>query len=151
MARPNTLRGTYVTILKGNGDGPPQTFDVLCGITAKSITDQVNTADSFVRDCADPEDVPVREIISSGRQWSMRGGGQMNRDNIKELDDAVGEILDYRFFIARKAGEVAPVLNGYYGGKAMITTKTINGDDPSYVGVDLAIESHGVWAWTDVP
>jgi hypothetical protein len=134
----------------GDGAGP-EVFSVLCGITAKSITDQVNTSDSFVRDCADPEDVPVREIISSGRQWSIRGSGQMNRANIQDIDEATGVIKNYRFFIARKAGEVAPALNGYYGGAAMITTKTINGDDPAYVGVDLTIESHGAWAWTDVP
>lgn len=150
MARPDTLRGTYVTILMGDGAGP-EVFTVLCGITAKAFTDQVNTGDSFVRDCADPEEVPLREIIASGRQWSIRGSGQMNRANIGDIDDAVGEIKNYRFFIARKVGEVAPKLNGYYGGAAMLVTKTINGDDGAYVGVDVAFESHGAWTWVDVP
>jgi hypothetical protein len=136
------------------GDGAtPEVFTVLCGVTTKSITDTVNTGDNFTRDCADPEDIPVRELILSGRQWSLRGGGQMNRDNQPMLEAAVGKIQNYRFFIGAKQGELAAdnPLNGYYGGEAAITTKTINGDDGGYVGLDLTIESHGPWTWTDVP
>lgn len=151
MARPDIIRGTYVIILKGNADGPPETFTVMCGITAKSITDQVNTSDTFNRDCADPEDVPVRQISATGRLWSMRGSGNLNRTLLPDLEDAVGQILNYRFFIARKASEVAPKLNGYYGGAAMITSKVVSGNDPEYAGLDLTFESDGEWTWTDVP
>lgn len=151
MARPNTLRGTYITILMGDGATPTEAFDVLCGITTKSFTDQVNTQDSFVRDCADPDDVPVREIIASGRQWTITGSGSMNRDNIADIDAAVGEIKNYRFFIGKKTGETGTPLNGYYSGQAMLTRRVINGDDGAYAGVDITIESHGAWAWTAVP
>lgn len=149
MARPNTLRGTYVEILMGDGAGP-EVFTVLCGITAKSITAQVNTGDSFTRDCADPEDIPIRELILSGKQWDLRGSGQMNRDNLPDLIDAQGVIKNFRFFIRAKAGEIAPALNGYLGGAAAIATFTINGDDNGYAGIDLAIASHGEWVWTPV-
>lgn len=149
MSRVNNLRGTNVTILLGNADGPPETFDVLCGVTTKSLTSTTNTADSFNRDCADPDDIPVRELIATGRQWSLRGGGQMNRDNIADLDAAEGVVKNYRFFIGAKPGETG-ALNGYYGGPAMLTTKTITGDDGGYVGVDLTIESAGEWTWTPV-
>lgn len=149
MARPNTLRGTYVDILLAPA-ATPTVFTLLCGITTKSITEQVNTQDSFVRDCALPDDVPIRELILSGKQWSMRGSGQMNRDLMPVLDEAVGALLNYRFFIKAKTGEVAPALNGYYGGVGAIVTKTINGDDGGFVGLDLAIESDGAWTWTPV-
>lgn len=151
MSKPDTLRGTYVEILMGDGESP-QLFSVLCGINTRSITDQVNTSDSFVRDCADPEDIPIRELILSGRQWSMRGSGQMNRALLKDLDAAVGKIKDYRFFIRAKQGETAldDPLNGYYGGQAAITSKVINGNDGDYVNIDVAFESHGAWEWTDV-
>jgi hypothetical protein len=151
MARPDIIRGTYVTILMGQEDGPPETFAVLCGITAKSLSDTVNTSDTFNRDCADPEDAPVRQISATGRQWSMRGSGNLNRTLLPDLDDAVGVTKSYRFFIARKATEVSPKLNGYYGGEAMITSKVLNGDDGGYLAVDLTFESDGEWTWTDVP
>ncbi len=151
MARPNTIRGTYVEILMGNGATGTEVFTVLCGITTKALTEQVNTADSFSRDCALPEDVPVREIILSGRQWDMRGGGQLSRDLLTSLDAAVGVIKNFRFFIRRKATGDATGINGYYGGAAVITSRTINGDDDTYVGIDLAIASHGPWVWTVVP
>lgn len=150
MARPDILRGTYSTILMGDG-ATPEVFTVLCGITAKSITEQVNTSDTFNRDCADPEDVPVRQISGTGRQWSMRGSGNMNRANFQDLEDAVGMVKNYRFFIARKAGEAAPKLNGYFLAPGMITTKTITGDDGAYMQMDLTFESDGEWTWVDVP
>lgn len=149
MSRVNNLRGTNVTILLGDGGDPVEAFDVLCGITTKSLTSTTNTTDAFNRDCEDPDDVPVRELIATGRQWSLRGSGQMNRDNIADLDDAEGQVRNYRFFIGAKPGEAA-ALNGYYGGPGMLVTKTINGDDGGYVGVDIAIESHGQWTWTPV-
>lgn len=149
MARPNTLRGTYVDILMGDGAGP-EVFTVLCGIMTKSITAQVNTGDSFVRDCALPEDIPVRELILSGKQWDLRGSGVMNRDNFPALLAAVGVIKNFRFFIKAKTGEVAPALNGYLGGAAAITTYTINGDDNGYAQIDLALASHGEWTWSAV-
>ena len=152
MARVTNLRGSYVEILMGDGATPTEAFIVLCGITTKSITDQVNTQDAFNRDCADPEDIPVRELITSGRQWSIRGSGQMNRTLLPDLEDAMGVTKNYRFFIRAKTGEVAGdnPLNGYYGGPAKIVTKTINGSDGDYVQIDLAIESDGAWAWSDV-
>jgi hypothetical protein len=150
MSRVNNLRGTYITVLMGDG-ATPEVFTVLCGITAKSMTTQVNTSDEFNRDCAQPEDVPVRELIATGKQWSIRGSGQMNRDLEPMLDAAVGHTKNFRFFIARKVGEVAPALNGYYGGPAMITSKVLSGDDAAKAAIDLSIESDGAWAWTAVP
>lgn len=154
MARPDTLRGTYVDILISTALGPPEVFTTLCGITTKSITDQVNTGNSFVRDCALPDDIPTREIILSGRQWDLRGSGVFNRLNSVMLDTAVGVIKNFRFFIKSKTGETAALnptaLNGYYGGAGVITSKAINGGDADYAGIDLAIASHGPWAWTAV-
>lgn len=151
MSRVNNLRGTYVEILMGDG-ATPEVFAVLCGVTTRSIVTQVNTQDAFNRDCADPEDIPVRELITSGKQWSMRGSGQMNRDMFTDLLDAVGETKNYRFFLRAKVGEVAldDPLNGYLGGPAKITSHTINGNDGDFVGVDLAIESDGEWTWHPV-
>jgi 2-polyprenyl-6-methoxyphenol hydroxylase-like FAD-dependent oxidoreductase len=151
MARVNNLRGTSVEILMGDG-ATPEVFTVLCGITTRSITTQVNTSDAFNQDCADPEDVPVRELITSGKQWDMRGSGQMNRDLFPDLLAAIGETKNYRFFIRAKVGEVAAdnPLNGYLGGPGKITTHTLNGNNGDMVGIDLAIASDGAWAWSDV-
>jgi hypothetical protein len=94
--------------------------------------------------------VAVRELIMSGKQWSLRGSGLMSRDLMPVLDEAVGVILGYRFFIKAKTGETSPALNGYYGGRGAIITRTINGDDGGFVNLDLAIESDGAWTWTPV-
>lgn len=150
MARPNILRGTYVTIMVRTAVGP-DVYTLLCGITTKSITDQVNTQDSFTRDCDEPEEVATRNIIATSRQWDLRGAGQMNRDQFDLMESLVGQIEAYRFFIGAKDTEDDPELNGYYGGDAMLVTKTITGDDGDMVNIDIAIASDGPWVWTDVP
>jgi hypothetical protein len=148
MARPQTIRGTYVTILMGNG-ADPQVFAILCGITAKTFTDAIGTADEFTRDCADPEEVPVRELILTGRSWSISGSGVLNRTQFDDLETAMGQYKDFRFFIGEP--DDATLLNGYYGGQGVITDKAIRGDDGGNAGIDITIQSNGVWAWVDVP
>lgn len=154
MARVNNLRGTYVEILMSTALGPPEVFTVLCGINAKSLTQQVNTADAFNRDCALPEDIPVRELISSGVQWDLRGSGQMNRDQFKIIQAAVGLTKNFRFYLRAKVGETLianpTALQGHLSGPAKITTLTVNGNDGEYAGLDIAIASDGAWVWTDV-
>lgn len=151
MARPNIIRGQFVSILVQTAAGPPAVFTPLCGLVTRSLTDAVNTDDQFVRDCALPDEVPWREIIATGRQFSIAGAGQLNRDQFDLLETLVGALKNYRFMIAPKTGEVTPAVNGWYAGEAMVTNKRITGDDGALTGVDLAIESNGPWAWVDAP
>jgi hypothetical protein len=147
MSAPDTVRGTYVTVLMGNG-ATPEVFAVLCGITTKSLTDAIGTSDEYTRDCADPEAIPVRELITTGRSWSITGGGLMNRSQLPDLEDAMGKRKNYRFFIGEPTDE--DILNGYYGGRGVLTSKTIRGDDGGKVGLDLTVMSDAAWTWTDV-
>lgn len=148
MARPSTIRGTYISVLMGNGATPTEVFAVLCGLNAKSIAINVGTADEYVRDCADPEDVPVRELITTGKSWSISGSGVLNRTQFSDIEEAVGEYKNFRFFIGEPAAD--NILNGYLGGEAVITALTVDGGDGSTANVDISIESNGEWTWTDV-
>ena len=151
MARPKILRGTYVNLLLGDGNvNPgPEVFTPICGITTRTFTHQVNTNDTFVRDCADPEDVPSRETMNTGEQWDLSGSGLLNRSDLERMQAAVGQVQNWRYELGQPAGDA--VYGGYYAGAAKLTNLTITGDDGQHVTVDLTIVSEGDWAFTAVP
>lgn len=147
MARPDIVRGTYVNILMGDGAGP-EVFTPICGLTTRTFTHQVNTSDAFIRDCADPEDIPAREINPTGEQWDLAGNGWLNRADLEDVNAAVGTIKNYRFEIGEPAAD--QVYGGYWFGEAMLTQLQITGDDGDFAQVDLAFASNGVWVFQSV-
>ena len=152
MAEPKIVRGTYISILVGNDDEVlpgSETFTTLCGVTTRSLTHQANTSDSFVRDCADPEAVPVRRLIVTGEQWDLAASGQLNRAQRPLLDAIMSIPRNYRFVLGEPADDEVADFPGYYKGPGILTQKTINGDDGEWMGIDLTIGSDGAWVWVD--
>lgn len=146
MAQPDIVKGTYIDILIGDG-AQPEVFTPLCGLTTRQFTAQVNTNDTFVPDCANPEDVPIRRLVPTGKQWDLSGEGLYNLAQEDELRAALGVTKNYRFRIARPAGSTAGT--GYYHGPAMLTNLQIGGSTGGgeFGTVSLAIASDGEWGW----
>lgn len=147
MAEPDIIRGTYVSILMGDG-ATPEVFTPICGITARDFTHQGQTKDIATRDCADPESVPVRRLIVTSEQWDLSGSGQLNRSQLSLVDAAMLVTKNYRFVIGEPADNM--VYGGYYAGPAMLTQKKITGNDDDMAGIELTIGSDGTWAFTEV-
>jgi Phage tail tube protein len=144
MARPAIVKGTYVDILVGNG-ATPEVFTAVCGLTTRSFTHQVNTSDQFVRDCADPEDVPHRRLTVTGEQWDLSGEGLYNRAQAAVIRAAVGVTRNYRFVVSEPAGET--VEDGFYEGPAMLTNLQLGGSDGEFGSISVQVASDGGWAW----
>lgn len=146
MAQPKTLRGTYVNILLGDG-ATPEVFEPICGLNTRSITHQINTNDDFIPDCTNPEDVPTRELTTTGEQWDMSGSGLVDRNNLADLQAAVGAVRNYRFELAEPATDA--VYGGYYQGRAVLTNLQITGSNDNKVTIDLTFASDGVWTFVE--
>lgn len=146
MATPEIVKGTYIDILIGDG-ADPEAFVAVCGITTRQMTDQVNTNDVFVPDCADPEDVPTRRLVPTGRQWDLSGEGLYNLAQEDLLREVTGITRTYRFRVRRPAGSI--VGTGYYEGPAMLTNRQIGGNSGGgeFGSISLAIASDGEWVW----
>ncbi len=148
MAQPKIIRGTYFSLMLGNGAGP-EVFTALCGLTTRTFTAQTNTNDVFTRDCADPENVPIRRVIPTGKQWDITAEGQLNRDNLASLmaaDD--GQPHNFRFLFTEPADD--EIFQGYFAGAGVITNLTINGGDEDFASISLSISSDSEWAFTTV-
>lgn len=148
MARPTISKGSYINILARTATGP-DVYSPLCGITTKRLQAQANTSDVYTRDCADPEDVPTRELSVTGKLWSLSGSGVLNREQFELLRTLHAEKEMYRFEVGADASAAAD--GGYYGGGAVLTSMNITGEDGGIIQVELTIESSGPWVWTDLP
>ena len=146
MAQPDIVKGTYVDILMGDG-AEPEVFTPICGLTTRSFTHQINTNDTFVPDCADPESVPVRRLSVTGQQWDLAGEGLMNLSQQDDVREASGVTKNYRFRVGRPAGSTTGT--GYYEGPAMITNRQEGGNSGGgeFASISLAIASDGEWEW----
>lgn len=147
MALPEIVRGTYIDILIGDG-ADPELFVPICGLTARSFTEQVNTNDVFVPDCADPEDVPIRRLVPTGKQWDLSGDGLFNLAQEALIRAASGVTKNYRFRIGRPAGSI--VGTGYWQGPAMLTNIQLGGNTGGgeFGSLSVAIASDGEWVFT---
>jgi hypothetical protein len=148
MAKPKLLRGTYINILMGNGAGP-EVFSPICGARVKSLDHVIETSEDYTRDCADPADIPTRDINAVGERWDMPFTGVLNRTQLSELQTAIGVKKNYRFELAQPTGDA--VFGGYWAGKGMLTRLNITGDDGTNSTIEGTILSDGEWTWTTVP
>src|SRR5690349_4995800 len=105
MALLDILKGTYIDVLMGSRHDP-EVLTPICGLTTRSFTHQVNTNDTFVPDCADPEDVPKRRLVPTGEQWDLSGDGLYNLAQGADIRAAMGVTKNYRFRIGRPAGSI---------------------------------------------
>lgn len=147
MAQPDIIKGTYFSLLLGDGDDP-EVFEALCGLTTRTFRAQANTNDQFTRDCDDPEDTPVRNLIVSGKAWSLSGEGTLNRSNLARIQAAWAVKKNWRFAFTEPADDL--VYQGYYFGPGVMVTYEITGGDENYATISVNVESDGVWDWQTV-
>lgn len=148
MAKPKLLRGTYINILMGNG-ATPEVFSPICGARTKSLNHVIETNDDYTRDCADPTDIPTRDVVPTGERWDLPFSGVLNRTQLSDMFAAIGVYKNYRFELAQPAGDA--VYGGYWAGRGMLNGLTITGDDGTNATVEGTILSDGQWAFTVVP
>ena len=147
MAQPSILRGTYFSLMARTSTGP-DTYTALCGISTRSFTAGVNTNDQFTRDCADPEDVPIRRAIVTGKQWDLTGEGTLNRANLETILGLQAITENYRFVFTEPDDD--EVFQGHWTGPAILTNLTINAEDESFATISIALVSDGEWTFTEV-
>lgn len=148
MAQPDIIRGTYFSLMLGDG-GSPETFAALCGITTRSFTHQHPTSDQMTRDCADPENIPVRNLIVTSENWDLSGNGVINRANLAAIQAADnGHAHNFRYVYTEPTGDL--VYQGYYEGPGIITSLQITAEDATFAQISITIASDGAWAFTAV-
>lgn len=144
MAFPNRVKPGFAVIEMGNGSSP-EVFTILCGIRTQGITAQTNTTDDFLKDCVDPEAVPVRFVIPTGKQWDLSGSGVVNLDNLTNILNAQGVSKNFRYTLGVGTGQTGTEV--VMAGPAMITNVQIGGSEDNFASLDISIASDGEWTY----
>ncbi len=147
MALPDTVNGQYFTVMWGDGSGPPEVFTAFCGLRTRNLNIQVNTADEFDQDCADPTAVPVRVLNITGKQFDITGTGTWNRADADTIRSLIGIENTYRFVQDEPATDT--IDDGYWEGEFVLTQVGIEATDGSKVSANLTFASTGDVVWTD--
>jgi predicted secreted protein len=142
MAQPDIIRGTYFVLAMGDGGTPTETFEALCGINTRTFNYTANTNDQFTRDCADPENVPVRNAIVTGEQWELSGEGSLNRSQLQDIEDAKGQPKNYRFYYTEPSDD--EVFRGYWEGRFILNNFSITGADENFATISVSFVSDGL-------
>jgi hypothetical protein len=144
MSVPSVVKGTYFDVAVSLDGGT--TFVTICGLTTRNFTEQYNTNDETIRDCADPTQVPFRVVNVTGQQFDISGTGLYNRAQGDLLRQLGGKSLPYRFIMGEDASDV--VDSGYYQGNFVMTNKQIGAADGVNVTSQFTWASDGVVTWT---
>jgi hypothetical protein len=144
MSVPSIVKGTYFDVAVSLDNST--TFTSLCGLTTRNLTEQYQTSDEYIRDCADPTNIPARVVNVTGSQFDIAGNGLYNRAQGDLLRQLGGISLPYRFIMGEDASDV--VDSGYYQGKFVLTNKQIGAADGTYVTSQLTFASDGPVVWT---
>lgn len=148
MAVPQVLEGRMVVIELGNG-ASPEVFTPICGMNVTSWNKTLQTTDRFLRDCANPTEIPSRKAIATGKQEDITLSGYFTLENRALMESIFGTRQNLRLTFYEEDGVTEA---GYYSGRFLVTAQNIAAPDNDTVSLELVLASDGpLSAWTDVP
>lgn len=139
----------FVLVKIGDGATPTENFTLLCGIENVTITEDVNTADRFRRDCAAPGSVPKRRSRVTGEQWQVTGSGVANLDQIDLLTAAKGIAKNYELEFGQRDGTDEGEIIATASGSAILTNRTIS-NTTDEGGMEITLTGQDSLTW-DAP
>lgn len=146
MSVPKIVKGQYFSVGVFSPAGATSPV-LICGLTARNLTHQVNTSDEYIRDCQDPDDVPVRVVNVTGEQFDISGTGLYDRSQGALIRSLVGKSMKYRYVQGEPADDA--VFSGYYEGNFILTNFQQGAPDVNNVTSQFTWVSDGPIIWVD--
>lgn len=148
MAFTAKVKGTKVTVALGNGATPTEVFTVLCGMSEKGLTRTKQINETTDWDCDDANALPVTIKDVQSTAWSISLSGLFHTTQRATLDTffALTDSRNVRFVFDDGAN-----IDGYYMGKAHITSLEIGATNGQYGTAAITIEGDGPLTWTATP
>jgi len=152
MTIPSVVKGQYfdVAVFKpaiGSDPADTTTPSILCGLTTRNFQNSFQTSDEYLRDCADPEMVPVRSLNVTGESYQITGNGAHNRALAPLIRAIKGKPFKYRFIEGEPADDA--VDSGYWEGDFVLIDIQLGATDGVNVTAQYTFASDGVITWHD--
>lgn len=148
MAKPTTVRWTKLTIWPGDGASPEVFTSKSCGLTAKGMTINADTADSVVPDCTNPDAPSWIERVVRSLSSGVTGSGLMAEESFSFWRDWAlsGLPKNVRVQLDLAAAD------GWFAGSYVLTAFELAGNEgDGLVNVTLTMASNGPVAWVAAP
>lgn len=148
MAKPKTASWSKLIIQVGDGATPTEVFTAQCGLTSKGISFSGDVNDVSVPDCDDPDAPAWAERTVATKSATVSGDGVLATDHREDWDEwfQSGVARNCRILIDIPLADGG----GYYEGKFLLTTFTINGNqDDAKLTVEVEMQSDGPVVWVD--
>lgn len=145
MSIPSIVKAQYMSVavdVTTLGISGATGWVFICGLTTRGFTHGTQTSDEYVRDCGNPEDVPVRVVNVTGESWDISGSGLHNRAQQAMIDAMVGKSLPTRFIEGEPSNDA--VYMGYYSGNFVLESYAVQGADGTNVSSTFAWKSDGI-------
>lgn len=146
--QPDIIPGQYFVLMRGNGATPTEVFTAVCGITTKNFTGQINTNDTFVPDCDNPEDVPIRRVTATGKQFDLGAEGTLNRSNLQDMWNALGTKGNWRLLFTEPEDD--QVFQGYWEGRFLMNNFAVTAETGPFANISLQFLSDSDVELTEV-
>jgi Phage tail tube protein len=138
---PKRLKSGYGSVNMGDG-ASPEVFTKLCGLTSFSYAVNFSTQDDEVDICDEPEGVPAREVVVTGKSATINVAGFYNRTQSEIMRTAKGATKNYTFKLTEPSGDAVSKLT--VAGAFIMTQHEISGGrNAEYFTFTATFESTG--------
>lgn len=143
MAQARTIRFGEASILLGDGATPTEVFTAICGFTQLNQNMQINTEDTEVPDCDDPDAMVWVETDVRSQQMQLQGQGVLDR----------GALVIWEGWLLDEAGQPKNVRwlwdlpsadgGGYYQAPGILTAFEVTGQRGQKYNINVTITLSG--------
>lgn len=143
MATARTIRFGESMILVGDGATPTENFTAPCGFTELTMTMVINTEDTEVPDCDDPDSMVWLITDVRSQQMRMSGSGVLDRDALALWHNwyyvNAGAEKNVRWFRNIPGADNG----GYYQGPGVLTAYEENAQRRGRYNISVGIAING--------
>ena len=127
-------------------------FTLLCGITNVTVTENVETQDRRVRDCATPNKPGALRTKVIGDTWSISGTGLTNADQRATIKtELLGKRIDYKVEYYKDDDTDEGALLGPDAGTAILDTNAMTLDQDGESSLQINLKGTGALVYTSAP
>ncbi len=135
-------------LIKIGNDATPEVFAISCGKQDISFNLTANASDRFVRDCANPGEIPFRKDKVTGKQMDITASGLTDVATYGAEFDMVGAVKSIRVELYKDDGTSGGDLQGTVGGEFRVRSLNVSVPREGESTVEMTLASFGEFTWT---
>lgn len=142
---PTLQRGVNFGLLAGDGAEPAEVFTAICLATTLKFDMKIDTDDAMVQDCANPQNLPVRQSVAKGITFDLSFSGKADFQRFKLLEARFdGTTRNYQ---TQRSGTGADG-GGVWQGGAILTDLSMDKNENGIVAFSASLKGQGLWLFT---